>query len=238
MLVGCVDGLVNGIGVGNLVIGEIVQLGLFKIFVINFSNVKYVFDEFLVFKDSLVKLIVDFKGKKVVFGFGIQNVILVKMVFECVGVIGVIVVELFIGQYVVLLVVGQVDVVYMLELIGIVGCMNNIICVLEVGVIVKYILGDLMVFWYGGVVVLIFEFIKKNLELVCKYIVVYVCGIELVCNNLDQVCIYLKGYIVIEGLFINEVLLVVYMFYNEFKFSDLVYFQKFYDLFVEKGVFL
>jgi NitT/TauT family transport system substrate-binding protein len=31
--------------------------------------------------------------------------------------------------------------------------------------------------------------------------------------------------------------LAAYMLYNEFKPSDLAYFQKFYDLFVEKGVF-
>ena len=47
----------------------------------------------------------------------------------------------------------------------------------------------------------------------------------------------MKGYTAIEGPLTAEVPLASYMLYNEFKPSDVAYFQKFYDLFTEKGIF-
>ena len=41
----------------------------------------------------------------------------------------------------------------------------------------------------------------------------------------------------IEGALTAEVPLASYMLHNEFKPSDIAYFQKFYDLFTEKGIF-
>ena len=48
---------------------------------------------------------------------------------------------------------------------------------------------------------------------------------------------HMKGYTAIEGSLTAEVPLASYMLYNEFKPSDVAYFQKFYDLFTEKGIF-
>lgn len=48
---------------------------------------------------------------------------------------------------------------------------------------------------------------------------------------------YMKGYTAIEGKLTAEVPLASYMLYDEFKPSDVAYFQKFYDLFTEKGIF-
>ena len=47
----------------------------------------------------------------------------------------------------------------------------------------------------------------------------------------------MKGYTAIEGPLTAEVPLASYMLYNEFKPSDVAYFQKFYDLFTDKGIF-
>nr|WP_199901801.1 ABC transporter substrate-binding protein [Herbaspirillum sp. B65] len=237
MLSGRADGSANGTGAGNLAIGEIAQPGLFKIFATNPSNAKYVLDEFLVPKDSPVKSIADLKGKKVASGPGIQNVTLAKTVLERAGATGATVVELPIGQHVASLAAGQVDAAYTLEPTGTVGRMSNSTRVLEAGVIAKYILGDPMAPWHGGAAALTTEFIKKNPELARKYIAAYARGIELVRSKPDQARTYLKGYTAIEGSLTNEVPLAAYMLYNEFKPSDLAYFQKFYDLFVEKGVF-
>lgn len=237
MLAGRADGSANGTGAGNLAIGEIAQPGLFKIFATNPSNAKYVLDEFLVPKDSPVKSIADLKGKKVASGPGIQNVTLAKTVLERAGASGATVVELPIGQHVASLAAGQVDAAYTLEPTGTVGRLNNSTRVLEAGVIAKYILGDPMAPWHGGAAALTTEFIKKNPEATRKYIAAYARGIELVRNHPDQARAYLKGYTAIEGSLTNEVPLAAYMLYNEFKPSDIAYFQKFYDLFVEKGVF-
>ena len=48
---------------------------------------------------------------------------------------------------------------------------------------------------------------------------------------------YLKGYTAIEGDLAKEVPLAAYTMYNEFAPKDIAYFQKFFDLFAEKGIF-
>ena len=53
----------------------------------------------------------------------------------------------------------------------------------------------------------------------------------------DEARQYIKGYTAIEGQVTSEVPLAAYMRYNEFTPSDVAYFQKFFDLFTEKGIF-
>ena len=53
----------------------------------------------------------------------------------------------------------------------------------------------------------------------------------------DEARQFMKGYTAIEGPLTGEVPLAAYMLYNEFKPSDVAYFQKFFDLFSEKGIF-
>ncbi len=237
MLSGRADGSANGTGAGNLAIGEIAQPGLFKIFATNPSNAQYVLDEFLVPKDSTIKSIAELKGKKVASGPGIQNVTLAKTVLERAGATGATVIELPIGQHVAALAAGQVDAVYTLEPTGTIGRMNNTTRVLEAGVIAKYILGNPNAPWHGGAAALTTEFIKKHPAEAKKYIAAYTRGIELIRKTPDKARPYLKGYTAIEGSLTNEVPLASYMLYNEFKASDVAYFQKFYDLFVDKGIF-
>ena len=237
MLAGRSDGSANGTGSANLGIGEIAQPGLFKIFATNPSNAKFVLDEFIVPKDSPVKIMADLKGKKVGSGPGIQNVTLCKTMLERAGASGVAVIELPIGQHVASLVAGQVDACYTLEPTGTIGRMNGTTRVLEAGVVAKYILGDPMAPWHGGAASLTTEFIKKNPELTKKYIAAYAKGIELVRTQPNEARTFMKGYTAIEGPLTSEVPLASYMLFNEFKPSDVAYFQKFYDLFTEKGIF-
>jgi NitT/TauT family transport system substrate-binding protein len=145
--------------------------------------------------------------------------------------------ELPIGQHVAALVAGQVDACYTLEPTGTVGRMNGTTRVIEAGVVAKYILGDSMAPWHGGAASLTSEFIKKNPEVARKYIAAYARGVELVRTKPDDARQHMKGYTAIEGKLTAEVPLASYMLYNEFKPSDVAYFQKFYDLFTEKGIF-
>lgn len=237
MLSGRSDGSANGTGSGNLGIGELAQPGLFKIFATNPSNVKYVLDQFLVAKDSPFKTIADLKGKRVASGPGIQNKTLALTVLERAGAPGTSVTELPIGQHVAALAAGQVDGVYTLEPTGTVGRMNGTTRMIEGGVIAKYILGDPMAPWHGGAATLTTEFIKKYPAETKKYIAAYTRGIELVRSKPDEARAFLKGYTAIEGPLTGEVPLPSYMLYNEFKPADVAAFQKFYDLFTEKGVF-
>ncbi|MEO8807439.1 MAG: ABC transporter substrate-binding protein [Burkholderiaceae bacterium] len=237
MLAGRCDGSSNGTGTANLAIGEIAQPGLFKIFATNPSNAQHVLEEFLVPKDSPVKTFADLKGKRVASGPGIQNVTLAKTMLERAGAGTIAVTELPIGQHVAALAAGQVDAVYTLEPTGTVGRLNGTTRVLEAGVVAHYILGDPMAPWHGGAASLTSEFIKKNPAEAKKYVAAYARGIELVRTKPDEARKFMKGYTAIEGPLANEVPLASYMLYNEFKASDVAYFQKFYDLFAEKGIF-
>ncbi|WP_457421686.1 ABC transporter substrate-binding protein [Roseateles sp. P5_E7] len=237
MLAGRCDGSSNGTGSGNLGVGEIASPGLFKIIATNPSNQKYVLDQFLVPKDSPVKTLAELKGKRVASGPGIQNKVLAMAVLERAGAPGTSVTELPIGQHVAALAAGQVDAVYTLEPTGTVGRLNGTTRVLEAGVIAKYILGDPLAPWHGGSATLTTEFIKKHPAETKKYIAAYARGIDLVRKDPAQARAFLKGYTAIEGPLTGEVPLASYMLYNEFTPSDVAHFQKFFDLFTEKGVF-
>ncbi|ALM83273.1 ABC transporter substrate-binding protein [Bordetella sp. N] len=237
MLAGRCDGSANGVGAANLAIGEIAQPGMFKIFCTNPSNAKNVLEEFVVAKDSPYKTVADLKGKKIASGPGIQNVTLAKTMLERAGATGATVVELPIGQHVAAIVAGQVDGVYTLEPTGTVGRLNGTTRVLEAGVVAHYILGDPLAPWHGGAASLTTDFIKKYPEATKKYIAAYKRGIQLVRENPEDARQYLKGYTAIEGALTKEVPLAAYMTYDEYTPSDIQYFQKFYDLFTEKGIF-
>jgi NitT/TauT family transport system substrate-binding protein len=237
MLSGRCDGSANGTGSANLAIGEIAQPGLFKIFATNPSNAKYVLEEFLVPKDSPARTMADLKGKRVASGPGIQNVTLAKTMLERSGAGAMSVTELPIGQHVGAIAAGQVDAVYTLEPTGTVGRLNGTTRVLEAGVVAHYILGDPLAPWHGGSASLTTEILKKYPAETKKVIAAYARGIELVRNKPDEARQFMKGYTAIEGPLTSEVPLASYMLYNEFKASDIAYFQKFYDLFSDKGIF-
>ncbi|HCQ45247.1 MAG TPA: ABC transporter substrate-binding protein, partial [Achromobacter sp.] len=237
MLAGRADGSANGTGSANLAIGEIASPGLFKIFASNPSNAKNVLDEFIVAKDSPIKSIADLKGKKVGSGPGIQNATLAKAVLERAGATGATVVELAISQHVAAVAAGQLDACYTLEPTGTVGRLNGTTRVLETGVIAKYVLGDPMAPWFGGSASLTTAFLKKHPEESKKFIAAYARGIELIRTKPAEARPFMKGYTAIEGPMTEEVPLAAYTLYNEFTPSDIQYFQKFFDLFTEKGIF-
>ncbi|MET0350987.1 MAG: ABC transporter substrate-binding protein [Rhizobacter sp.] len=237
MLAGRAEGSANGTASAALAIGELAQPGLLKIFCTNPTNAKYVLDEFLVAKDSPIKSLAELKGKRVASGPGIQNVTLAKTMLERAGAGAMSVTELPIGQHVAALAAGQVDAVYSLEPSGTVGRLNGTTRTLEVGVVAKYILGDPMAPWHGGAASLTSEFIKKNPDVAKKYIAAYTRGVELVRSKPDEARPFLKGYTAIDGPLTAEVPMSSYMLHNEFKASDIAYFQKFYDLFSDKGIF-
>jgi NitT/TauT family transport system substrate-binding protein len=237
MLSGRCDGSANGTGSANLAIGEIAAPGTFKIFASNPSNVDNVLDQFLVPVASPVKSIAELKGKRIASGPGIQNVTLAKTVLERAGATGVAVVELPIGQHVAALAAGQVDAVYTLEPTGTIGRLNGTTRIVESGVIARYVLGDPKAPWFGGSASLTAEVVKKQPAEAKKFVAAYAKGIELVRSDPAEARQYLKGYTAIEGPLTGEVPLAAYTLYNEFTAQDIAHFQKFFDLFSEKGIF-
>jgi NitT/TauT family transport system substrate-binding protein len=237
VLSGRAEGTSNGTGSANIAIGEIAAPGTFKIFCSNPSNAKNVLDQVIVPAASPAKTIADLKGKRIASGPGIQNVTLAKTVLERGGATGATVIELPIGQHVAALAAGQVDGAYTLEPTGTIGRMNGTTKVLEAGVIAHYILGDPMAPWFGGSASLASAFIKKHPEEAKKFIAAYGKGVNYVRTKSAEARQFLKGYTAIEGPLTGEVPLAAYTMYNEFKPADVAHFQKFFDLFAEKGIF-
>jgi NitT/TauT family transport system substrate-binding protein len=236
MLADRVDGSANGTGSGNIAIGELAAPGTFKVFCSNPSNVKNVLEEVIVPIASTAKTMADLKGKRVGSGPGIQNITLAKTILERGGATGATVVELPIAQHIAALAAGQLDGCYTLEPTGTIGRLNGTTRVLEAGVISKYVLGDPMAPWFGGVGSLTASFIKKHPEETKKFVTAYARGVNYVRSKSVEARQYLKGYTAIEGALTSEVPLTGYTMYNEFTASDIAYYQKFHDLFTEKGV--
>lgn len=237
MLAGRLEGSSNGTASAALGIAELAQPGLLKIFCTNPTNAKFVLDEFIVAKDNTMKTVAELSGKKVGCGPGVQNVTLARTVLERAGAKNFTIVELPIAQHVAAIAANQVDACYTLEPTGTVGRLNGTTRNLEVGVIAKYILGDPMAPWHGGSASLTTEFIKKNPEVVKRYIAAYKRGVDLVKQKPAEARPSLKGYTAIEGALTNEVPMADYMFSTDFKAPDIAAFQKFFDLFSEKGIF-
>jgi NitT/TauT family transport system substrate-binding protein len=237
VLAGRSDGTSNGTGSANIAIGELAAPGTFKIFASNPSNVKNVLDQFIVPAASTATSIADLKGKRVGSGPGIQNVTLAKTVLERAGATGAAVVELPIAQHVATLAAGQLDACYTLEPTGTIGRMNGTTRVLEGGVIAKYILGDPMAPWFGGSASLASAFIAKHPAEAKKFVAAYAKGVALVRSKPADARQFMKGYTAIEGPLTAEVPLAAYTLYNEFTPADIAHFQKFFDLFSEKGIF-
>ncbi len=237
MLSGRAEGSSNGTASAVLAIGEIAQPGLFKIICTNPTNAKFVLDEFIVAKDSPVKTLADLKGKRVASGPGIQNVMLARVMLERAGAGTLSITELPLGQHVAAVAAGQIDAAYTLEPTGTVGRLSGTTRTLEVGVVAKYILGDPLAPWHGGAASLTSAFIQKYPSETKRYIAAYAKGVELVKTKPAEARPFLKGYTAIEGALTAEVPMSDYLFSTQFKASDIAHFQKFYDLFHEKGIF-
>ena len=237
MIAGRIQGSANGTASAALGLAEISSPGLFKIICSNPSNRKLVLDEILVPKDSPVKRIAELAGKKVASGPGIQNVTLAKIILEKNGISNPQVVELPVGQHVPALAAGQIDAVYTLEPTGTAGRLKGLTRVLETGVIATYVLGDPDAPWFGGTASVTTAFLRDKPEIAKRYIGAYAKAVQWVRTNPDESRTHLDGFTAIEESLVKEVPLSGFTMYNEFKPSDIEYFQKFFDVFTDRKIF-
>lgn len=237
MIAGRIHGSANGTASAALGLAEITSPNLFKIICSNPSNRTLVLDEFVVPKDSPIKSIAELAGKKVASGPGIQNVTLAKIILEKNGIANPTVTELPIGQHVPALAAGQVDAVYTLEPTGTAGRLKGLTRVLEPGVISKYVLGNADAPWFGGSASVTTAFLKEQPELAKRYIAAYAKAVDWVRKNPDESRRHMDGFTAIEEALVKEVPLSGFTMYNEFKPSDIDYFQKFFDVFSDRKIF-
>lgn len=237
MIAGRVHGSANGTASAALGLAEITSPGLFKIICSNPSNRTLVLDEFVVPKDSPVKSIAELAGKRIASGPGIQNVTLAKVILEKNGIANPQVTELPIGQHVPALAAGQLDAVYTLEPTGTAGRLKGLTRVLEPGVISKYVLGNADAPWFGGSASVTSAFLKDKPELAKRYVAAYAKAVEWVRKNPEEARNHMDGFTAIDASLVKEVPLSGFTLYNEFKASDIEYFQKFFDVFTERKIF-
>lgn len=237
MISGRIHGSANGTASAALALAEITSPNLFKIICSNPSNRKLVLDEFVVPKDSTIKSIAELVGKKVCSGPGIQNVTLAKIILEKNGIANPQVTELPIGQHVPALAAGQIDAAYTLEPTGTAGRLKGLTRVLEPGVIARYVLGDPDAPWFGGSASITTALMKDKPELARKYVAAYAKAVDWVRKSPDESRTHLDGFTAIEAALVKEVPLSGFTLYNEFKPSDVEYFQKFFDVFADRKIF-
>ncbi len=237
MIAGRIHGSANGTASAALGLAEITSPNLFKIICSNPSNRSLVLDEFVVPKDSPIKSIAELAGKKVASGPGIQNVTLAKIILEKNGIANPQVVELPIGQHVPALAAGQIDAAYTLEPTGTAGRLKGLARVLEPGVIARYVLGDPDAPWFGGSASVTTAFMKEKPEIAKRYVAAYAKAVEWVRKNPEPARKHMDGFTAIEEALVKEVPLSGFTLYNEFKPSDIEYFQKFFDVFTERKIF-
>ncbi|MEJ1158495.1 ABC transporter substrate-binding protein [Prosthecomicrobium sp. N25] len=237
LIAGRLEGSANGTASAALALGDITSPGLLKIICANPSNKEFVLDEMLVAEGSPIKTIADLDGKKVACGPGIQNVTLAKIILEKNGIKDPKPIELPIGQHVAALAAGQVDAVYTLEPNGTLGRLKKLARILETGVISTYVLGETKAPWFGGSASVTTAFLSAQPALAKAYIAAYGDAVRLVRDKPDEARKFLSGYTSIEPELVGEVPLPGFTLYNEFSPSDIGYFQKFFDVFTDRGIF-
>ena len=103
--------------------------------------------------------------------------------------------------------------------------------------IAKYVLGDPDAPWFGGSASITTALMKDKPELAKKYVAAYAKAVDWVRKNPDESRTHLDGFTAIEESLAKEVPLSGFTLYDEFKPSDVEYFQKFFDVFTDRKIF-
>ena len=90
---------------------------------------------------------------------------------------------------------------------------------------------------FGGSATLTTTFLKDKPELAKKYVAAYAKAVDWVRKYPDESRTHLDGFTAIDESLVKEVPLSGFTLYNEFKPSDVEYFQKFFDVFTDRKIF-
>lgn len=235
LLAGRIHATATGTGSTQLALAQIAQPNLFRILGANLSSDKSILDEFIVTKGAPYKRVADLKGKRVATGVGPQALLEATLILAKAGV-DVTPVELSPAQHVAAVSSGQIDAAYTYEPNGTVGRLTGLIDLLEVGVRSRYLLGNPSAPWYGGAAVLASDFIKSDPASTKKYIVGMKRGFDEVRKNIDAARAIFPSYTPYDVKLSEAIPAITYTLFDEFKPSDVVYFQDNYDLFLAKNI--
>jgi len=237
LLAGRINASATGTGSTQLALAEIAQPDFFKILSANLSSDKSILDEVIVAKDAPYKKISDLKGKKLATGVGPQALIEAKIVYGKNGLDTDSIQQLAPAQHIAALASGQIDAAYTYEPNGTVGTLNGTTRVLEAGVRSHYLLGNPSAPWYGGAAVITTDLIKSSPLTVKKYIVGMKRGFIDVRKNIDAARVAYESYTTFDKKLAEAIPPISYTIYDEFKPSDVQYFQDNFDLFYAQKIF-
>ena len=230
LLAGRIDATATGTGSTQLALAEAASPNFFKILGANLSSEKSILDEVIVAKDAPYKRISDLKGKKLATGVGPQAALEAKLIFGKNGIDGPIQ-ELLPSQHIAAIVSGQIDAAYTYEPNGTVGRLNGTTRVLESGVRSKYMLGNGEAPWYGGAAVISTDALKNKAAGIKPYVIGMKRGFAMVRSDLNGARAVYPAYTTMDAKLAEAIPEIQYTLYDEFKPSDLRYFQDNFDLF-------
>jgi NitT/TauT family transport system substrate-binding protein len=236
LLAGRIQATATGTGSTQLATAEIAQPDFFKILGANLSSDKSILDSIIVAKGAPYKHVSDLKGKKVATGVGPQALIEAKIILNKAGVTDVIPQELSPAQHIAAVASGQVDAAYTYEPNGTIGHIQGLVDFLEVGVRSRYLLGNPSAPWYGGAAVITTEFMKSDPVATKKYVAGMKRGFTEVRKNLNAARTVYPSYTPYDAKLSEAILPITYTLYDEFKPSDIQYFQDNYDLFLAQNI--
>jgi NitT/TauT family transport system substrate-binding protein len=236
LVAGRIDATATGTGSTQLATAEIAQPDLFRILGANLSSDKSILDSFIVAKGAPYKKIADLKGKRVACGVGPQAVVEATIILQKAGAGDVTPQELSPAQHIAAVSSGQVDAAYTYEPNGTIGHIQGLTDFLEVGVRSRYLLGNPSAPWYGGAAVITTDLIKKDPAATKKFIAGMKRGFDATRTNLNAARTAYTAYTSYDPKLVEAILPISYTLFDEFKPSDVAYFQDNYDLFYAKNI--
>jgi NitT/TauT family transport system substrate-binding protein len=236
LLAGRIDATATGTGSTQLATAEIASPNFFKILGANLSSDKSILDSFIVAKGAPYKRIADLKGKKVACGVGPQAVVEATIILQKAGAGDVVPQELSPAQHIAAVAAGQVDAAYTYEPNGTIGHIQGLTDFLEVGVRSRYLLGNPSAPWYGGAAVITTDFMKKDPASTKKFVTGMKRGFDATRKDLNAARTAYTAYTSYDPKLVEAILPISYTLYDEFKPSDMQYFQDNFDLFFAKNI--
>jgi NitT/TauT family transport system substrate-binding protein len=198
---------------------------------INSQNAKHVMEQFVARTGVDVKVLADFKGKKLFVAPGPANVTMARAVLLANGLRegDYTLDQLDIAQHVGALAAGTFDGGYTLEPPGSVMRKNNVARTIEAGLIAKYILGDRDANGYAAGTVVTQEFLNGRPDLAKRFAQGWERAIAFIKNNPDEARTYLVGNTLTPPDIATTIPLVGFTMVKDLTPANIAEFQKFID---------
>lgn len=242
---GEIQGFANGTVTSALALTEIIYPSLCKIIALNPRSPHYPIDQMIVARESPIRAIADLKGLRVGCSDDPQHLAITKSILRKNGITSPEIIQLEPSKHILAIQAGHIaaaynftgTVTYSESSHGKIQVRHPATRVLETGAFAKYVLGDPMALWAGGIAALTTTFMQMYPKPAQAYITVYRRAIATIRQSYIEALAFTKGYATIEGELAEAVLLTMYKLYDELNSSELEAMQRFFDAMYREQVF-